>query len=708
MNLNIELCNMHDKSISVRTCLFAVVGLLSIVLIGSVGNHLLEALAVVRTSEASRHSAVADKAILQTMQALRLERGIGAQALQVGPDQAGALRERIGKARSDIEKHLKSIAAQARYLDDGAFDALLIEARAEYHRLTLLRSPVDEALTKEVGARDALLAGTLTAQADKTLGSFGQLSGHVGENIKRMTPAAAYLVNIKAAAWHTRSAVGGVYATIIRVIAGGKPLAPAEAAFVATELGRTEAHWGYVRALMSRPGVPDELRQVYTTAQTSMFSPESAALRQAMGDGLVTGTFPMPLKDFQRDTDARHLTVLAVATTAMDAVIAVTEGAAASAERAVLFAVASIVAVLIVALGGLAITQFRVVKPLLAMQDTMERLSHNQLDVSVPFLQRRDEIGAMAEAVAVFKKNLVQNRSLEEEAALARVGAEAQRKHAMRQMADSFEQGVSGIIGMVAAAAAQLQETAQTMAGTATQTASRSIDVATAAEQASMNVNTVAAAAEELGSSVLEIGRQADGSMQLAQTAVGEAAQTGALVQDLSTTAARIGDVIATISAIAAQTNLLALNATIEAARAGEVGRGFAVVAAEVKELANQTARATDEISAQITQIRGSTDGAVGAISGIAMRIREISGVATSISAAVEEQGAATQEIVRNVAQAAVGTQEVTGHITGVAQAAEATGTAADQVLGAASDLTRQSKQLSDQVTRFLESLRAA
>jgi len=699
---------MHDKSISVRTCLFAVVGLLSIVLIGSVGNHLLEALAVVRTSEASRHSAVADKAILQTMQALRLERGIGAQALQVGPDQAGALRERIGKARSDIEKHLKSIAAQARYLDDGAFDALLIEARAEYHRLTLLRSPVDEALTKEVGARDALLAGTLTAQADKTLGSFGQLSGHVGENIKRMTPAAAYLVNIKAAAWHTRSAVGGVYATIIRVIAGGKPLAPAEAAFVATELGRTEAHWGYVRALMSRPGVPDELRQVYTTAQTSMFSPESAALRQAMGDGLVTGTFPMPLKDFQRDTDARHLTVLAVATTAMDAVIAVTEGAAASAERAVLFAVASIVAVLIVALGGLAITQFRVVKPLLAMQDTMERLSHNQLDVSVPFLQRRDEIGAMAEAVAVFKKNLVQNRSLEEEAALARVGAEAQRKHAMRQMADSFEQGVSGIIGMVAAAAAQLQETAQTMAGTATQTASRSIDVATAAEQASTNVNTVAAAAEELGSSVLEIGRQADGSMQLAQTAVGEAAQTGALVQDLSTTAARIGDVIATISAIAAQTNLLALNATIEAARAGEVGRGFAVVAAEVKELANQTARATDEISAQITQIRGSTDGAVGAISGIAMRIREISGVATSISAAVEEQGAATQEIVRNVAQAAVGTQEVTGHITGVAQAAEATGTAADQVLGAASDLTRQSKQLSDQVTRFLESLRAA
>ncbi|MCG5248142.1 methyl-accepting chemotaxis protein [Methylorubrum extorquens] len=699
---------MHNSSISVRTCLFAVVGLLSLVLIGSAGYHLLEAWAVVRTSETSRHSAVADKAILQTMQALRLERGIGAQALQVGPDQVGALRERIGKARSDIETHLKSIEAQAPYLDDGAFDALLVEARAAYHRLTLLRSPVDAALTKEVGARDAALAGTLTTQADKTLGSFEQLSGLVGENIKRMTPAASNLVNIKAAAWHTRSAVGGVYATIIRVIAGGKPLAPAEAAFVATELGRTEAHWGYVRAEMSRPGVPDELRQVYTTAQTSMFSPESAALRQAMGDGLVTGTFPMPLKDFQRDTDARHLTVLAVATTAMDAVIAVTEAAATSAERAMLLAVASIVAVLIVALGGLAITQFRVVKPLLAMQDTMERLSHNQLDVSVPFLQRRDEIGAMAEAVAVFKENLVRNRSLEEEAALARAGAEAQRKHAMRQMADSFEQGVSGIIGMVAAAAAQLQETAQTMAGTATQTASRSVDVATAAEQASMNVNTVAAAAEELGSSVEEIGRQAEGSVQLAQTAVGEAAQTGALVQDLSTTAARIGDVIVTISAIAAQTNLLALNATIEAARAGEVGRGFAVVAAEVKELANQTARATDEISAQITQIQGSTDGAVGAISGIATRIREISGVATSISAAVEEQGAATQEIVRNVAQAAVGTQEVTGHITGVAQAAEATGTAAGQVLGAASDLTRQSKQLSDQVTRFLENLRAA
>ncbi|MFE1603291.1 methyl-accepting chemotaxis protein [Methylobacterium sp. ID0610] len=338
----------------------------------------------------------------------------------------------------------------------------------------------------------------------------------------------------------------------------------------------------------------------------------------------------------------------------------------------------------------------------------MQALASGNLVVNIPYQGEKTEIGVIADAVQVFKDGLIRMRALEEEAALARAGAEAQRKAAMRELADGLERAVGGIVGMVSASATELQATAQSMTATATETASQSVTVAAAAEEAASNVSTVAAAAEELGVSVQEIGRQVSGSATLAQAAAGEAEQTAAHVQELSAAVARIGDVVTIITSIASQTNLLALNATIEAARAGEAGRGFAVVASEVKQLASQTAKATEEIGGQIGRIQGSTTQAVSAIGSITARIREISAVATTIAAAVEEQGAATQEIVRNVAQAAAGTGEVTSNIAGVAGAAEETGAAASQVLGAASEMSRQSEQLSSEVGRFLATVRAA
>ncbi|CAM3267039.1 methyl-accepting chemotaxis protein [Methylobacterium mesophilicum] len=369
---------------------------------------------------------------------------------------------------------------------------------------------------------------------------------------------------------------------------------------------------------------------------------------------------------------------------------------------------ALLIAGLVATAGALWLILLGVARPIRSMTGIMARLAAQDLSVAVPHAGRRDEIGAMAASVQVFKDGLIRAQALEAETARARADAEEQRKTGMRHIADAFEGSVGGIIGTVSGASAALQATAATMTSTASGTASQSLRVASAAELAAANVNTAASAAEELESSVQEIGRQVSSAAALTQAAVEDAASTAHLVQELSGAAARIGDVVTMITSIAGQTNLLALNATIEAARAGEAGRGFAVVAAEVKELASQTARATDEISGHIGRIQASTEDAVSAIGRIGGRIQEISAVATLIAAAVEEQGAATREIARNVTEAASSAGEMTSSISGVADAANQTGTAADQVLSSASELSLRFEHLRSEVTRFLATVRAA
>jgi methyl-accepting chemotaxis protein len=349
-----------------------------------------------------------------------------------------------------------------------------------------------------------------------------------------------------------------------------------------------------------------------------------------------------------------------------------------------------------------------VTRPTKVMTDTMTRLAAGDIDTEVPDRRRRDEIGGIARAVQIFKDNAIDKLRLEQEQAEAQQRAEGEKREAILVMADRFERQVKDVVDGVSSSATEMQVTAQQMSSTAEETSRQSASVATASDQATANVETVAATAEELSASISEIGRQVMQSAKIAQNAVDETATTNESVKGLAEAAAKIGEVVDLINDIAGQTNLLALNATIEAARAGEAGKGFAVVAQEVKNLANQTAKATEEISSQIGAVQEETNDAVGAIEKIRGIIGEVNDIATTISSAVEEQGVSTQEIARNVQQAAKGTQDVNANIENVNKAAGETGSAADQVLGAAREMARQAEGMRGEVERFLGEVRAS
>jgi methyl-accepting chemotaxis protein len=338
----------------------------------------------------------------------------------------------------------------------------------------------------------------------------------------------------------------------------------------------------------------------------------------------------------------------------------------------------------------------------------MQRIASGSLDQAVEETDRGDEIGRMAETLEVLRQTAMTARTLEAEQVASKQRGEKDKRDALVALANRFDASVGQLVGLMASGSTELENTAQSMTGTAQRTNQQASVVSSAAEEASTRVQTVAAAAEELSSSIGEISRQVAQSATITGRAVESARRTDTIVRALADGAQQIEHVAELISSIAGQTNLLALNATIEAARAGEAGRGFAVVAAEVKSLASQTADATKEIGTRITQIQSATKEAVDAIQGITATIEEVSTIATAIGSAIEEQGAATAEIARNVTQTAQATQAVTTNIGGVSAAANETGGAAGLVLTAASNLSKQAEQLSGEVNTFLAGVRAA
>jgi methyl-accepting chemotaxis protein len=609
------------------------------------------------------------------------------------------------KQMRDVE--IPALSAAVGLLDRVAFAdkaTLQPELQRLLRSLTSLWDESWQAVHKPKAERREALAKEFNSEGTALLEALGKLSDRLVAAIRHGDPTVDQLMEIKQLAWIVRNDGGEASLIISMGLAAGK-VAPDARRRYEEFIGGSNAAWAALEDLAS--GTPARLADTIAATKRSYFEASYMALRDRLLDALIAGQKPeMTANEWSPVTVGRLAGLVTVAESALDVAKQQAEGLRGGAQRDLAIDLVLLAAALALTAGSIAAVGRRVIGPLQSIRDAMLRLAGGDLTVETAASGRQDEIGALANALGAFKQNAVEKARIEDEQR-ARHAEAASRQQTVETAIAAFERQVREALEALGGAAGDMRTTAEGMSATSEQTTRQVKSAATASEDTSTNVQTVAAASEELSASIGEISRQVAHAASIAGRAVDETRQTDTTVQGLAASAGKIGEVVKLINDIAQQTNLLALNATIEAARAGEAGKGFAVVASEVKSLANQTAKATEEISAQIAAVQSVTKDAVDAIKRIGGTIGEVSSVATSIASAVEEQGAATQEITRNTQQAARRTQELSDSIAGVTAGADATGAAAQGVKSAADALGNQAEQLRGQVNDFLSKIRA-
>jgi methyl-accepting chemotaxis protein len=652
---------------------------------------------------------------IKTVEAYGAVLAVGQQVAGYRAPYVGPLFQEAAATPAQLEVAAKAVqAADAAFakartvvaaLNDGA--ALVQGLNQASAKLAEVRAASDRALTLPMNARDpAAIKGFLPGIA-AVVGIIEPLLNRLENQVAMADASLTALLNVARTAQDLRISAGGRAATMSLAISTRRPLTAAEIGITDRAQGRVDLDRERIEAGVDQIGSPPRLAKAMHDAIEGYFGKAAPWLEKEMTAGRADGNYAINAEQLAGAIVPAVQAFFAVRDAALNEA-AERAGAARDGALTMLALAGVAVLALLGVLGGVTLMlRRRVIAPLANLTDVVGELAAGRHEVAIPTIGRSDEIGAMAGSLQVFKDALIAKKAADEAAAVE-ADAKIQRGQRVDKITSDFEAMIGEIVDIVSRASTELEASAGTLTATAERAEELTGVVAAASEEASTNVQSVASATEEMASSINEISRQVQGSARIAGEAVGQAQKTNERVAELARAASRIGDVVELINTIAGQTNLLALNATIEAARAGEAGRGFAVVASEVKALAEQTAKATGEISQQISGIQSATQESVAAIQEIGDTIGRMSEIASTIAAAVEEQGAATQEISRNVQQAANGTQQVSSNIADVQRGASETGSASAQVLGAAKSLSGESERLKREVGRFLGSVRAA
>ncbi len=652
--------------------------------------------------------AVVSANVFTAMHNLRTDRATTTRDVDIEAEPYDAPKqERLRTIRDAEMSALRAAAAELAALNIADRDQLLAPLQRSIAAVAALQEQTWQALGKAKAERVPGLSKAYFTELSTLLETLDKLSERLAATIKNGDPVIDRLMEMKQLGWMVRNTAGDASLTITMALPSGH-LSPEAATKFAGFVAASESLWSAFKDAGYGTDLPETLRRAIDEADRNYFGADYTAHRKSLADALLAGEKPqMDATQWSSYTVAHLGSLLKAAVAAIDAAkerAALLRGAAA---RDLALQLAFLAAAMALVAGSMLTIGSRVIQPLQAIRRAMLKVAAGDVTAEISLSGRRDEIGALWGALATFKQNAIEKARIEEEQRRRRAQAEA-RQQAIEASIAAFEGQIRQALDALGEAAREMRGTSERLSRTAEQSSRQVSAVTGASEEASSNVDTVAAASEELSLSIAEISRQVSRAASIAGRAVEETRQTDSTVQGLSDTAGRIGAVVKLISEIASQTNLLALNATIEAARAGEAGKGFAVVASEVKSLANQTAKATEDISAQIVAVQTVSRDAVEAINRIGGTIGEVNAVATSIATSVEQQGAATQEITRNTQQAARRTKDVSENIGGVAAGTDETGKAAEGVKAAADALTLQADRLRGQVKDFLDKIRAA
>jgi methyl-accepting chemotaxis protein len=618
--------------------------------------------------------------------------------------QVAAIANFRKSADQPFEQALSRMAVQ----DFANRDQLIANAKNGFEQLAALRRQADAEMAKPASARQSQVVSQWAPTITATIVASQNLRVAAAMDEDNIQARLSSLQNLKHFVWIMSEYLGRERAVVAAMVAAARPMNSQEISTLGAFRGRVEAAWDYVQAYAAKTSAAPAVTAGVGRVRERVFQRFEDTRKAVFAGGLGAGSYPVSSAEWFSQSTAAIDEVIALSALASQEAARLAEAAQRSSLQTLVLNGFLMAFSLLLAVATLWMVISRIIRSLGQMTAAMSELAGGQTSVVVPCSDRRDEMGSMARALLVFKENAVRVQTMQAEREALEKTARQEKIAEMARLADAFEGTVGEIIETVTAASTQLEASAGTVTTTAVRAQELATMVAAASEEASTNVQSVASASEQMASSVNEISRQVQASSKIAGEAVEQARKTHDRVNDLSSAANRIGDVVELINTVAGQTNLLALNATIEAARAGEAGRGFAVVASEVKALAEQTAKATEEIRKQISDIQNATQDSVHAIEEIGVTIGRISEISSTIASAVEEQGAATQEVARNVQQAALGTQQVASNITDVQRGATETGAASSQMLTSAQSLSSESGRLKREVGKFLDTVRAA